>query len=175
MTEVVVSEIRSRHQGPAGRLLIALCKAFAIGSALLLLLMAGMSLASIAGRALIGKPILGDYELVQVMSAAAVAMALPYCQLVRGHVIVDFFTARAPAAVNRALDIAANLLLALVAFLVAWRVGRGVLDLWRSADATMLIGFPTWTVYVPMSLSFLLLGIAALFTAWQDLRPRTSP
>jgi TRAP-type C4-dicarboxylate transport system permease small subunit len=172
MADVIVNEVHSHHHSQPARLLIGACKAFAIGSAVLLILMAAMSLASIAGRTLLGTPILGDYELVQVMSAAAVAMALPYCQLARGHVIVDFFTSGAPASLNRALDIAASLLLALVALVVAWRVGRGTVDLWRSSDASMLIGFPTWTVYVPMTLSFVLLGAAALFTAWNDFRAR---
>lgn len=175
MTDVVIREARHRHRGPAGRLLLRVCQAFAIGASVLLVLMAAMSLASIGGRALLGKPILGDYELVQVMSAAAVAMALPYCQLVRGHVIVDFFTTRAPARVNRALDLAAMLLLAGIALVVGWRVARGMVDLHRTGDASMLIGFPTWIAYVPMALSFLLLGCAALYTAFEEIRAEAAP
>jgi TRAP-type C4-dicarboxylate transport system permease small subunit len=34
----------------------------------------------------------------------------------------------------------------------------------------MLIGFPTWVAYAPMVLSFVLLGLAALFIARDDLR-----
>ena len=170
MTDVVIQEPRHLHRGPVGRLLLRACQAFAIGASVLLVLMAGMSLASIAGRALLGKPILGDYELVQVMSAAAVAMALPYCQLVRGHVIVDFFTTRAPARVNRTLDLVAMLLLAGIAFVVGWRVARGMVDLHRTGDASMLIGFPTWVAYVPMTASFVLLGFAALLVARDDLQ-----
>ena len=94
MADVIVAEVHSHHHGPAGRLLIATCKAFAVGAGILLILMAAMSLASIVGRTFLGKPILGDYELVQVMCAVAVSMSLPYCQIVRGHVIVDFFTTR---------------------------------------------------------------------------------
>ena len=108
MADVVVSEVRSHHHGPAGRLLIASCKAFAVGAGVLLIFMAAMSLASIVGRTFLGKPILGDYELVQVLCAAAVSMALPYCQLGRGHVIVDFFTTRASKRVVRTLDVAAG-------------------------------------------------------------------
>lgn len=174
MADAVMQTIRTRHRGPVGRLLVRACEAFAIGAGVLLIVMACMSLASIAGRALLGKPILGDYELVQVICAAAVAMTLPYCQLVRSHVIVDFFTSRAPASLNRKLDITATLLLALVAFGVAWRVGRGMVDVWRSGDASMLIGFPTWIPYLPMTLSFLLLGCAAVSTAWDDLRTKRS-
>lgn len=175
MADVVIREPLHHHRGPVGRLVLRASQAFAIGAAVLLVLMAAMSLASIAGRTLLGKPILGDYELVQVMSAAAVAMALPYCQLVRGHVIVDFFTTRAPAHVNRTLDLAAMLLLAGIAFVVGWRVARGMVDLHRTGDASMLIGFPTWIAYVPIAASFLLLGCAALYTAWEEIRAKAAP
>jgi TRAP-type C4-dicarboxylate transport system permease small subunit len=85
-------------------------------------------------------------------------------------VIVDFFTTRAPARFNRLLDIGAALLLAVVAFVVAWRVARGMIGLWRTGEASMLIGFPTWIAYVPISASFLLLGCMALSAAWDDFR-----
>lgn len=51
MTDVVIREARHRHRGPAGRLLLRVCQAFAIGASVLLVLMAAMSLASIGGRA----------------------------------------------------------------------------------------------------------------------------
>jgi len=170
MADVIVNEVHSHHHGPVGRLLIGTCKAFAVGAGVLLILMATMSLASIVGRTFLGKPILGDYELVQVLCAVAVSMSLPYCQIARGHVIVDFFTTRTSKSVTRALDVAAGLLLAGLAFVVAWRLAIGMVDLKRTGDASMLIGFPTWVAYAPMVVSFLLLGLAALFIARDDLR-----
>lgn len=172
MADVIVDEVHSHRHGPAGRLLIATCKAFAVGAGILLILMAAMSLASIVGRTFLGSPILGDYELVQVLCAMAVSMSLPYCQIARGHVIVDFFTTRASVSVNRTLDVAAALMLAVVAFVVAWRVARGMADLWRTGDASMLIGFPTWIAYAPIAASFALLGCAAMLTAWDDVSAR---
>ena len=70
----------------------------------------------------------------------------------------------------RTLDVAAGLLLAALAFVVAWRLAIGLADLKRTGDASMLIGFPTWVAYVPMTASFALLGFAALFVARDDLR-----
>ena len=84
-------------------------------------------------------------------------------------------TTRAPARVNRALDLAAMLLLAGIALVVGWRVARGMVDLHRTGDASMLIGFPTWSAYVPIALSFLLRGCAALYTAFEEIRAETAP
>lgn len=159
-----------RPAGPVGRLLDALCRLFAVGGAIVLISMAAMSLASILGRTFFDVPILGDYELVQTMSAIAISMTLPFCQMARGHVIVDFFTLWCPKRVNRALDLIAALLLALAGFVVSWRVTVGMLDLRANGDASMLLGVPTWIAYAPMIPSFFLLGCAALYTAWLDSR-----
>ncbi len=152
-----------------GRVLNKLCRAFAVGSGLTLIAMALMSLTSIVGRSLFSKPILGDYELVQMMSAVAVTMALPFCQMIRGHIIVDFFTANAPKKFNRACDIVASLILSVAGFVFAWRITIGMFELRNSGDASMLLTMPIWWGYLPMVPSFFLLGCAALYTAWVDL------
>lgn len=161
-----------RNPEPAslvGRALNRICRAFAIGSGITLILMSLMSLTSIIGRNLFSKPILGDYELVQMMSAVAVTMALPFCQMIRGHIIVDFFTAGLPRKINRVFDIFASLILAVAAFVFCWRVTLGMLDLRGNGDASMLLNLPTWWGYAPMVPSFFLLGCAGLYTAWDDI------
>ena len=57
-----------------GRVLNKLCRAFAVGSGLMLIMMSLMSVASIVGRSLFSMPVLGDYELVQAMSAVDVTV-----------------------------------------------------------------------------------------------------
>src|SRR3972149_4273473 len=62
-----------------------------------------MSAASILGRATLGRPILGDFELVEIGTAVAGSPFLPYCQATGGGIIVDFFTLRAGERTVRAL------------------------------------------------------------------------
>lgn len=169
MADALFVDNAARPISLVGRVLNAVCRAFAIGSGVTLMLMALMSVVSILGRSLISKPILGDYELVQMMSAVAVTMALPFCQMIRGHIIVDFFTTGAPKKFNRACDIVANLLLSVAAFAFAWRITLGMFDLQGSNDASMLLNLPIWWGYVPMIPSFFLLGCAALYTVWTDI------
>jgi TRAP-type C4-dicarboxylate transport system permease small subunit len=102
------------------------------------------------------------------MSAIAVSMSLPFCQMIRGHIIVDFFTTALPKRTNDFLDLIANLLLTTGAFTFAWRMAIGMIELRTNEDATMLLNFPTWYAYLPMVLSFFLLGCTALYSAWED-------
>jgi len=42
------------------------------------------------------------------------------------------------------------------------------MELKHTGDATMLLNFPTWYAYLPMALSFFLLGCNAIYSAWED-------
>ena len=169
MADAIFTDSDARPTALVGKVLNACCRFFAICAGIMLILMALMSLTSIVGRSLFDKPILGDYELVQMMSAVAVTMSLPFCQMIRGHIIVDFFTASLPAKVNRVFDVIASLILAVAAFVFAWRISLGMLELRENGDASMLLNLPTWWGYAPMVPSFFLLGCAALYTAWVDM------
>lgn len=158
--------LAGRITGPVGRSLDALSRAFAIGAGLTLMAMALMSMVSILGRVVLHRPILGDYELVQVMSAVAVVLSLPFCQRVRGHIMVDFFTTSLPGRARRFLDRMANLLLSVAAFILAWRMALGLLELKANGDASMLLDIPTWYGYVAMVPAFFLLGCNALYALW---------
>jgi TRAP-type C4-dicarboxylate transport system permease small subunit len=156
--------------GPVGKSIEWACRTAAILAGLLFCIEILMSVGSVVGRTLFSKPVPGDYELVQLLSAMGIALCLPYCQLKKGHVFVDFFTLWAPAAVKRVLDAAAAMLLALVSFVLAWRAWDGMLEMREYGEASMVISLPIWWGYVPIVPSFLLLGVTALYTFRSELR-----
>jgi TRAP-type C4-dicarboxylate transport system permease small subunit len=169
VAEIPIAATTAHHTG-VGQVLDRLCKLLAVAAGLALMAMALMSLRSIVGRALFSSALVGDYELVQILSGVAVAMTLPYANWVGGHVIVDFFTANAPRKVNAVLDLLAQSLLAVFAAVLAWRLGVGMLDLRGNLDASMMLQIPTWWSYAPMTLSFALLAATAVYAAAGQLR-----
>jgi len=104
--------------GPIGRVLRMLCQISATIGGLLLVGIALMTLASVAGRVFWSSPILGDVEVVQLACAIALACFLPYTQWQGTNIMVDFFTTRASEHNKRRLDAFGALLLALVTALV---------------------------------------------------------
>jgi len=99
--------------------------------ALVLTLLALMSVVSIAGRALSGLglgPVPGDFELVEAGTALAVFCFLPWAHLKRGHAVVDLFWRAYPPALQRLLDVAADLLMLGVWLLLVWRMGVAMHD-----------------------------------------------
>lgn len=156
--------------GPVGKSIEWACAAMAILAGVMFCIESVMSVVSVVGRASIGEPVPGDYELVQMLSAMGIAMCLPYCQLKKGHVFVDFFTLWAPAGLKRLLDSIAALLMAFCAFVLAWRIWEGMLEMREYGETSMVISLPVWWGYVPVVPAFVLLGIAALYTFVQELR-----
>ena len=149
-----------------GHLLFHVARAFALAGGLVIVALTLMSLASIAGRALFDTPVPGDYELIQLGCAVAVASFLPLTQLRGGHVIVDFFTAHSRPAVREWLDALGALLVGLAGALIAWRMTHGALSLREANDQSTILGVPTWYAVALMLPSFALLAVCGLYTAW---------
>jgi len=146
------------------RALEQLAKFCAILAGLILTGITLMTCASLIGRNTTGTTLVGDFELTGVAAGAAIALFLPWCQARRGNIIVDFFTAKASARTNAALDRLGACLLGLSVALLAWRAGIGGLSSWRAGSTTMMLGFPEWIVYALMVPGLVLTAVIGL---WQ--------
>ena len=153
-----------------GRALEFLAQAFAFAGGVVFVAMIAMSAASIVGRATIGKPVTGDFELVQLGCAVGIAAFLPWCQMRRGNIIVDFFTTKLPSRAQAALDAFGSLLLALVVTLVAWRTGIGAQTMKAAGENLMISGIPAWIGYAAIVPSLWATALAGYYTAWESWR-----
>jgi len=129
-----------------------------------------LSLYSIVMRNLAGSPIMGDWELVQMGCAVAIAACFPMCQMRDGHIIVDFFTQKAGAVTRKRLDGVGALILAVMMALLAWRTAVGAIDAKAYNETSMIMELPTWLGYALMVPSFALASIAALYVASRHFR-----
>ncbi|MBA4262281.1 MAG: TRAP transporter small permease [Comamonadaceae bacterium] len=148
------------------RILSTLARACAILAGLLMTAITLVTCVSLIGRNTIGVTLQGDYELTAVTAGAAVALFLPWAQLRRGNIIVDFFTARVPGHINAVLDRFGALVLATVMLLLAWRTSIGGMSSYNSQTTTMMLGFPEWIVYAAMVPPLFLTGLIALYQAF---------
>lgn len=121
-----------------------------------------MSAISIIGRTFAGKPIIGDFELVEIGTAIAGSLFLPYCQATNGHIIVDFFTLRVGERTRTWLDRFGCLLMAVMFLVVGWRTIAGAMSNYQTNETSMLMGVPIWFGYAGMVPGILLAGVVAL-------------
>jgi TRAP-type C4-dicarboxylate transport system permease small subunit len=156
------------------RLLDALAAALALAGGALLIGMAGLTALSVAGRWFASRPITGDIELVQLGTATAIALFLPYCQRHRSHLIVDFFTARSSGPLRRRLDAVGSVLAGAVFLLLAWRAAVAVADMHAAAETSMVLGVPLWLAYAAMVPGLALAAVAAVAPPQRDAPARSA-
>jgi TRAP-type C4-dicarboxylate transport system permease small subunit len=161
------------ERGPAGRGFTRLCEWLSLAGGVVLVGIALMSAVSIVGRALLAKPIQGDYELVQMGCAIFVACCLPIAQMGGANIIVDFFTTRASPAAQARLDAIGALILGIVLGIVAWRTGVGLVDMRASGQTSTILGVPTWYTYVGMMPGLVLASVAGFVVAIEQWRKST--
>ena len=138
-----------------------LARACSIIGGLLLTAVMLMTCYSVIGRNFFQSALVGDFELTGIGSGMAIAFFMPLCQLERGNIIVDFFTANRGAAFNHRLDRFGAVLMVLIFSLLAWRCAVAALSAYGNMGASMLLGFPDWIVLAAMCPPFALAGVIA--------------
>ncbi len=156
------------------KILESLAKLCAVAAGLLLTAITLMTCVSLIGRNTTGWTIVGDFELSGSAAGAAIALFLPWCQIRRGNIIVDFFTAWASAATTATLDRLGAGLLGLVMALLAWRSAIGGINAYSSGAGSMMLGFPEWIVYcgiVPPLVLTAVIGLTQAVRGFDDGAP----
>jgi TRAP-type C4-dicarboxylate transport system permease small subunit len=149
------------------RVLEKLAKLCAVLAGVLLIAVTLLTCASILGRDLLGKAITGDIELVGVATGAAIALFMPWCQLQRSNIIVDFFTNRTSLSTRAGLDRFGALLIGTFMAVLSWRSTLGGLSAYQNQSGSMILGFPDWITYgcmvPPLILAALIAFAQAMF------------
>ena len=112
---------------------------------------------------------MGDFELVEIGSAIAISSFLPLCHLKKGNVIVDFITAKLNFKKIAFLDCVSSVIYGLIALFFTWRMFFGAKDMYSYQEETMLLQFPIWIPFLPVTFSFGLLSLCCLYTFYREL------
>jgi TRAP-type C4-dicarboxylate transport system permease small subunit len=142
MSESVSSS--ARPTDPVGRALFDTAKVLAIVGGALISVTAIMVTVSVTGRYLFAAPIPGDYDLIAIMCGCSVFAFLPYCQMTRGNVVVDFFTTNINSRAKAILDVFGTSLYLLIAILFTWRLVYGGIELYASGEVLANFNFYRW-------------------------------
>src|SRR5262245_40165253 len=102
MTEADASPAPNSPRVP--RVIVHGAQALAVFGGAVALSVAALVVVSVLTRWLFATPVPGDFELARIGTAIAVFAFLPYCQIVRGNIVVDTFTTRLPARLRGRID-----------------------------------------------------------------------
>jgi TRAP-type C4-dicarboxylate transport system permease small subunit len=147
MAEAAEFERETRPADPVGRVLYRISATLAALGGLILSAMAVLTTASVGGRWLFSEPIRGDFELVAIGTGIGIFAFLPYCQLMRGNIVVDFFMSAAPVRARTIADVVGGLMFLVIAIVLTWRLYLGGWDMHEYNELSMTINFPRWTSF----------------------------
>lgn len=158
----------ARPADPVGRVLFDISRVLAVVGGIVLFLMAWLTAVSVTGRAAVSAPIPGDFELVSIGTGIAIFAFLPYCQITRSNVIVDFFMANASTRAKAFCDTLGALLYLAIGALLTWRLVLGGLDMYHYSERTMTVNFPRWTTFPVSVLLMGFLVVVVAYTVWRS-------
>jgi TRAP-type C4-dicarboxylate transport system permease small subunit len=162
LSEVSVSTHRPTDK--VGRILFDISRWLALFGGGVIGAMAVMTTISIIGRAFFSSPIAGDVELIELGTGTAVFAFLPYTQMTRGNIIVDFFLVGAPRRGKGFFDSIGILMFLIIAALLTWRMIFGGLDMYDGAETTGVLAIPRWWSFPYAFLCFVTLICVIVYT-----------
>ncbi len=92
------------------------------------------------------KPIVGTYELVAFSGAVVIGFAIPLTSWMRGHIYVDFFTARLPQTLRSIFNMATRSLGIALFLLIGWNLIKVGMDLQQSGEVSLTLQLPFYPV-----------------------------
>lgn len=153
-------------QGPLRRIV----EAWALLGGFVMLGVVLMTSWSSASGYFFGRPLPGDVELTEMLTAVSVFMFLPYCQLTGANVTADIFTAGAGPRTVAALQLASALIALGFSVLLIWRMWYGLADYREFVETTTILHVPIWYAYLPALASLVLLAAASAASVRETLR-----
>ena len=113
-------------------------------------------------------PITGDYELLEAGMAGVIFAFMPLCQLKAGHAFVAIFTEKMPARFQSILMFIIEIIFAFTLILVAWQLGNGLGDKYRSHETTALLELPIWYGYAAALIMAYVAGFVAICRVYYE-------
>lgn len=148
---------------PAIVALRAVATWWAIAGGLVFSGIVAMSVVSIVGRKLFAAPVVGDMELLMMLTAVGSAAFLPLCELEDHHIKVDALTTWMSERSRAMLDLVAHGLLAVASAVITWRTQLYVQEVRESMELSPILLVPMWIPVLLLVPSFLLLTVAAFY------------
>lgn len=116
-------------------------------------------IARLFGGTVSGLP--GYEDFVRLAISGAALMLFPYCQLRRGHVIVDLFATVMPRPLRRILDVVSLIATAALALFLAYGMILGMAETRADGALSRVLGWVEWPFYVPGIVSLALWALIA--------------
>jgi TRAP-type C4-dicarboxylate transport system permease small subunit len=120
-----------------------------LGMMLMMMFLGG---ADVIGRYLFNNPIVGVFEITEILMAGIVFFGLAYTQRVKGHVVVDFVYSRLPPKIKAVIEMLNTVLLLCLFVMISWRGIMTAITQYKRHREIINLGLPYYLfqLFVPL-------------------------
>ena len=127
--------------------------------------------AEIIGRYIFGHPIPGQVEIATLALVVIVYLALPYTQMLDGHIRVDVFISRVKGAKREFLEALILVIGLISSLMMLWATGkRAIGSVLNQEFVTGVINFPIWPGRCSVALGLSLLSLTLVVQITRRLK-----
>ena len=125
-------------------------------------------------RGIFGRPVLGTYEWVGILTSLTIGLGLAYCAKVDGHIMIDFILDRFPPAAQRVVSWITGVGVVVFMGVVCSAIFAYAAKLAKSGEVTPTTGIPFYLFVFVTGFCFLLLTAVLVQTLVRSVarRPR---
>jgi TRAP-type transport system small permease protein len=143
------------------------------GIALLLLMV--LTVADVFMRYVFNAPIRGVWDATQITMVIVTFLGFAYSGHVGGHIVIDLVKWRSKKSVRR-IDVAVDVVSAIVMLVIAWRSAIYAVDVAYSGASSMTLLVPFWPLVSIVAFGSLMFALVLLANAiWPDSTPSRRP
>ena len=124
----------------------------------------------VVGRYLFNKPIFGAYELVEVLMGSLIFAGLPLVSRAQQHISVDFVSNLLPDRLKPVQGLIVNLLCAVTAMVISWRIWAYGERLNRVNETTLELQIPRGIIAQTMAVMVALTALAFFLNVWDSVK-----
>jgi TRAP-type C4-dicarboxylate transport system permease small subunit len=148
--------------------LLAVSEKLKYVGAFLLFAMAVLTCVDVVGR-LFKHPIFGSVELVSFMGVLAIATALPFTHLQRGHIGVELVVRKLPGKGRLVLELITETLGLVLFAVIAWRMFVYSYKVYTSGEVSMNLQLPEYYVILALALCLVVFCLAIILSILKTL------
>lgn len=142
-------------------------------TAVLLFFMMILTLLDVFGRYLFNAPIMGAYEITELMLATLIFAGIPLAGANDEHIAVDLIDGMVPRSIAKVRDIIIALVMALVMAALSKSIWHKALEAVKYGDQTAMLQLPISPMFFIISIALGLAALVSLALAWQYTFRRT--
>jgi len=124
---------------------------------------------------LLGKPILGCYELVGFLGAVAITLPLAQTTIERAHVAVQLLVIRMSPGGRKVVFVVTSIMSLFLFSMIAFESVRYGNDMRLSGEVSMTLRVPFWPILYGIGLSAAIVGVICIIDALLTMADRMKP